>query len=91
MVSNPREVAGAALIAPSYHITVKTLESKTYFSNVRPVDQATSAILKYRHRLPHTVFSDYVYRTQLLTVSEAAAKSEEEVVDTAREIRNLAR
>ncbi|KAH3999820.1 hypothetical protein HBI25_123340 [Parastagonospora nodorum] len=91
MVSIPREVAGAALIAPSYHITVKALDDKSYFSNVRAVEQAMPDLLAHQHRLPHTVFSDYIYRVRLLKLSEAAAENEDETINAARDIRNLAR
>jgi signal transduction histidine kinase len=91
MVSIPGEVAGAALIAPSYHITVKALDDKSYFSNVRAVEQAITHLLAHQYRLPHTVISDYIYRVRLLKLIEAAAENEDKIINTARDIRNLGR
>jgi len=86
MLTKPHEFKGAALIAPTYLITIKALEGRSYFSNIRAVEQATPDLLTHQHGLPHNVVGDYLYRTRLVERSQAAVEKENQIMKVLHQI-----
>jgi hypothetical protein len=105
MVSSIRDTDGAALIAPTYHISVKVLEDNTVFAIICAVDATESTLSARTHRSFGTATSDFMhehfawnsepYSTRGLNFgprlkSEYEIINDEELDVAAREIRNLA-
>lgn len=104
MVRSLAEVYGDALIASSYHITVKTLNDKESFVNIQVNEPASAQPLTREHRSILTAANEFMHRqfewdsTSLRGYdfgpkrkSEHAIIHEVEMNSIARDIRNLSR
>jgi hypothetical protein len=102
MVSSPAEIDGAALIAPTYNITVKILDDASLLTHVRAVDVTQGSVATRQHRSTSTAVSEFMHehftwnrdpdrglklRPRLKSEYEAINEAEWETV--ARDVRNL--
>lgn len=62
MVRSPAEVYGDALIASSYHITIKVLNDKESFVNIQVNKPASAQPLTREHRSILTAANEFMYR-----------------------------
>lgn len=104
MVRSPAQVYGNALIASSYHITIKVLNDKESFVNIQANEPASAQALTRKHRAILTAANEFMYHHfewnstslrgydfGLKRKSEYAIIHEVEMNSIARDIRNLSR
>jgi len=103
MVSSISEIDGAALIAPTYHISIKVLDNDVLTSSVSAIDTVDGTLSPRQHRSATTAASDFMHehftwntdpgrgmKLRPRLKSEYEIINEAELDDAVREIRKIA-
>ena len=62
MVSNTADVACAALVAPTYHITIKASEDKSLYAKIYAIDDDQTPLSVRPHRSVGTAVNDFMHK-----------------------------